>query len=219
MKLSKRLKTIVDLIDPNMKVADIGTDHGYIPIYLIKNGISDFVIASDINKGPINILLNNLKEHGVEKGVYERLGSGLKTINENEVDVVIIAGMGGNLISDIIDESMNIVKSLKYMILQPAQHEDVLREYLFNNEFKILEENVVLDSDKYYHTMKVTIGTDAPYEKKVYYYTGKGELKTKTEDFKGYVNRKIESIEKILNFTEKGKDKSRYADVSGRRAF
>lgn len=210
MNLSKRLKSIVDLIESNDVVADIGTDHGYIPIYLIKNNISSFVIASDINKGPINTSLKNLKEHGVENKVETRLGPGLETISKGEVDVAVIAGMGGNLIADIIKDSYETAKDLKYLILQPAQNQEVLRKYLIENGFKILCEKVVVDFGKYYHTIKVTSGREIPYEKEVYYYTGRGELHTKGENFKGYINSKIEEFEKIIDFTQKSEDKSRY---------
>lgn len=208
MNLSTRLKAIVDYIEPNLKIADIGTDHGYIPIYLIKNNISNFVIATDINKGPIKTLLNNLKENKIESGVYERLGSGMKVIKENEVDVVIIAGMGGNLIADIISNSYNISKSLKYMILQPAQNPEVLRKYLFNNGFKVLEESLVLDFGKYYHTIKVGLGEDIPYEKEIYYYVGRKNIKNKS--FESYMKNKIDSFEKAIKYSEKAIDKARY---------
>lgn len=210
MNLSKRLETIVNLINPNMKVADIGTDHGYIPIYLIENKITDFVIASDINKGPIDTIERNLKEYKITNGIETRLGSGLEPLKQGEVDIAIIAGMGGNLISEIIEASMNIAKGLEYMILQPAQHQEVLRKYLVENNFKIVEENVVADAGKYYHTMKVIAGEDMPYEKEVYLYTGRGELQTKSDDFKAYVNDKIDAIQKVIKFTKKSKNQSRH---------
>ena len=209
MELSKRLSSIVDLIEKDKIVADIGTDHGYIPIYLIKNNICKYVIASDINKGPIEILKKNIKEHNILRGIEIRLGSGFETLNENEVNVAIIAGMGGNLIADIIDNSYNIAKSLDYMILQPAQHQEVLRKYLYNKGFEIIQEDIVYDAEKYYHTMKVSIGSDIPYKKEVEYYIGR-KYREKTNDFKGYVKNKIDSIEKIIKFTEKANDKERY---------
>ncbi|MEG0372036.1 MAG: class I SAM-dependent methyltransferase [Clostridium sp.] len=210
MNLSIRLKTIVDLINPCNIVADIGTDHGYIPIYLIENDRANLVIASDINKGPIETAKKNFKEYNVISRIETRLGAGLKTINNGEVDVVVIAGMGGNLIADIINDSLDIAKGLKYMILQPAQHQEVLREYLYKNGFKIIDENVVLDANKYYHTLKVKIGNDVAYEKDVYYYTGRAGLINPSNDFVGYINRKIEGIEKIIGYTAKGEDKTRY---------
>lgn len=208
MKLSKRLTEIVNLIECDMKVADIGTDHGYIPIYLIQNNISDFVIASDINKGPIEILLKNLKENNIENGVYERIGEGLKVLKVGEVDIAVIAGMGGNLISNIIDESLEISKNLKYMILQPAQYPEVLRKYLYENGFEILKETLTLDANKYYYTMKVVFGGSNNYDKEVSYYIGTGS--EGSEYFKGYILNKIASIEKIIGSTEKGVDKTRF---------
>ncbi|KMT21667.1 tRNA (adenine(22)-N(1))-methyltransferase [Clostridium cylindrosporum] len=214
MNLSIRLKAIVDLIDEKASVADIGTDHGYIPIYLMENKLASKVIASDINKGPIDIAIKNLKEHNITLGVETRLGPGLKTLSKGEVDVAIIAGMGGNLIASILEDSIDIAKEFNYIILQPAQHQEVLRKYLYESGFKIITEKVVFDSDKYYHTMKVTKGNDTQYENEVHYYTGRGELNTRSNDFKGYINEKIKSMEKIIKYTAKSEDKSRYEYLS-----
>ena len=94
------------------------------------------------------------------------------------------------------------------MVLQPAQHQEVLRKYLYNKGFKIIKEDIVYDAEKYYHTIKVSKGEDAAYEKEVDYYIGRKFTK-KGEDFKGYIKSKIESIEKIIKFTEKASDKER----------
>lgn len=131
MQLSSRLKAICNMVDHCNCTADIGTDHGYIPIYLVKNNICNRAIASDINKGPIRKAEINIRNEDLQNKIECRLGSGLNTINIGEVQEIIIAGMGGNLIRDIINENINIFKSVNTLILQPIQNPEVLREYIY----------------------------------------------------------------------------------------
>ncbi|MEG0128072.1 MAG: class I SAM-dependent methyltransferase [Clostridium sp.] len=213
MNLSNRLQAVVDLIDKNHSVCDIGTDHGYIPIYLIKEGITNKVIASDINKGPLEIAKKNLTENKIISDVELRHGPGLEPINKGEVDVAIISGMGGNLIWEIIKDSLDKAKEFKYLILQPAQHQEVLRRYLYDNGFKVIDETVVYDANKYYHNIKVTYGQDEAYKENVHYYTGRYTLNIPNEDFRGFINKKINSIEKILSTTNVSTNKNRVDEL------
>ncbi|MEG0372258.1 MAG: class I SAM-dependent methyltransferase, partial [Clostridium sp.] len=177
-------------------------------------GISEKVIASDINRGPIEIARKNLKENGINLEVETRLGPGLEPIVKGEVNAGVISGMGGNLIWDIINESIDKAREFKYLILQPAQHQEVLRKCLYENGFKVIDETVVYDANKYYHNIKVTYEKDIPYEKHVHYYTGRFTLNNPSDDFKGYINRKIESIEKILKSTNVSNDKDRFNELT-----
>ena len=102
MELSKRLKEITLLIDKCNIIADIGTDHGYIPIYTVQEGLCTKAIASDINKGPVDKARMNVRREGLERFISCRQGPGLSTLEPKEAEAVIIAGMGGNLIRDII---------------------------------------------------------------------------------------------------------------------
>ncbi len=156
MELSKRLKAIAALIDKCSSIADIGTDHGYIPIYAVKEGLCNYAIASDINIGPVKKAEKNILSEGLSGKISCRKGSGLSTVGPQEVDGVIIAGMGGNLIRDILLEDISKVKNLKFLILQPAQNPEVLREFLYNNNFSILQEDLCLDENKYYEMFKVS---------------------------------------------------------------
>lgn len=155
MELSRRLNIIASHVDKCDKVADIGTDHGYIPIYLVKNEICREAIASDINKGPIEKARINVSFEGLSDKVKCLLGPGLKPLKKDEVNGVVIAGMGGNLTRDILLADMDKVKLYDFLILQPAQNPEVLREYLYNNNFTIIDEDLIKDEGKYYELFKV----------------------------------------------------------------
>ncbi|MGL5244669.1 MAG: class I SAM-dependent methyltransferase, partial [Sarcina sp.] len=145
MDLSLRLKTIASYVDNCECIADIGTDHGYIPIYLVKKGVCNKAIASDINKGPIEKAKLNVAFEGLSDKVKCLLGGGLKPLKKGEVNGVILAGMGGNLTRDILVDDIEKVKLYEFLILQPAQNPEVLREYLYENKFEIIDEDLIKD--------------------------------------------------------------------------
>lgn len=161
MELSKRLMKIASYVNYCEAIADIGTDHGYIPIYLVKNNKCNSAIASDINKGPIEKASTNIRFEGLSEKIKCLLGGGLKPLKVGEVNGVIIAGMGGNLIRDIILEDIEKVKLYDFLILQPAQNPEVLREFLYNNNFEILNEDLILDDGKFYELFKVKYNENA----------------------------------------------------------
>lgn len=153
MKLTPRLNLISELVSKGSKIADIGTDHGYIPISLLMNKKIEYAILSDINKGPLEnankeVIRNNMKDM-----TSLRLGSGLETINVGEVDEVIIAGMGGILISEIIEKKYDLSKKFNKLILQPMQASEELRKYLFDKNFEILDECFVREEHRIYEVI------------------------------------------------------------------
>ncbi|GIM28055.1 SAM-dependent methyltransferase [Clostridium polyendosporum] len=155
MDLSIRLKMIVNQVDECNSIVDVGTDHGYVPIYLVKNHICKKGVASDINNGPIEKAQINVTFEGLKDKISCRLGPGLKTVEKGEVEGVIIAGMGGNLTRDILLEDWEKVREYKFLILQPAQNPEVLREFLYNSEFEILDEDLCFEDNKFYELFKV----------------------------------------------------------------
>ncbi len=201
MELSKRLNWIIEKLDKVEIIMDVGTDHGYIPIYLVKNNIAKKVIASDINKEPLKKAKINASLDGVLDKIDLRLGGGLFPLNNKEANAVIIAGMGGNLIRDILENDLNKVKNLDYLILQPAQNPEVLRKYLYNNNYEILEEDICLDENKYYEIFKVKykIG-DYILLEDIFYEISPTMLSKKLPLFKSYIENKIEKNKKVMEF-------------------
>lgn len=148
VRLSERLEKIAGFVGPGMRAADIGTDHGYIPIYLIQNGISPYVIASDINTGPLEKMEENLKKHMGDdrKGIIMRHGPGLEVLEPGEADAVVIAGMGGLLIEEILEKDPERTNSVKRFILQPRNAPDKLRKWLLEKGFRITDEVLARES-------------------------------------------------------------------------
>ncbi|MGL4607194.1 MAG: tRNA (adenine(22)-N(1))-methyltransferase [Eubacteriaceae bacterium] len=149
-RLSPRLKTIADCVTDVSSFADIGTDHGYIPVYLIENKGVDFGIACDINQKPLEKAENLIKVYGYENQIETRLGSGLSVLKENEVDAIILAGMGGILISELLEEQLAIAFSAKKLIFQPMNNQKILRKYCEERGFQIVKEELAIEGTRIY---------------------------------------------------------------------
>lgn len=155
MELSKRLQAVADMVTPGMRLADIGTDHAYIPICLMEHKAIPEAIAMDINKGPLKRAEEHIKEYGFEEKIRTRLSDGLQKLEIGEADAMIAAGMGGALVIHILEDKEEVAKSLKELILQPQSELGKVRAYLIGNGYQITEENMVLEDGKYYPMMKV----------------------------------------------------------------
>ena len=159
MKLSKRLQLIADVISKYKQgsiLADIGTDHGYLPCYLIKKEIITCAYACDVAPGPLASSKETIKQYGLEDQVFALLGSGLNPILDREVDMISIAGMGSYLISEILEENREYLRNVKVMFLQANANNDHLRKYLFANDWIIVDEQMVKDGGHIYEVMVVT---------------------------------------------------------------
>lgn len=155
MKLSPRLQKIADSIKNCETLADIGTDHAYLPIYLIRKGSVRKAIATDVNKGPIEIAQGRIKANRMEGKIETRLGSGLSVLMPKEADIIVIAGMGGMLIADILEADLEVSKSAESIVLQPMLDSAKLRVYLLNKGFEITDEELVKEESKLYEVLWV----------------------------------------------------------------
>ncbi len=172
-KLDTRLKMAAEEVRQGKRIADIGTDHAYLPAYLIENGICPSAIAADIGKGPLE---NAKKVVSTSKDLTEkielRLSDGLKEINENEADDIIIAGMGGILIAEILSAAPWVKNKEKRIILQPMSHAEDVRKYLCENGFEIIREKASTDG-KHNYILIVAEFTDKQNDKdNAFYYKG-----------------------------------------------
>lgn len=150
--LSKRLQVASNYIDPNLNFADIGCDHGYLAIDAINKGVK-IVQLVDNKIGPLNIAKNNLEQYLNDSEVIFTLGDGLKLL-DSRINIVAICGMGGDLISKILADSILTAKKLDYLILEANSKVDNLRKYLNSEDFEILDEDFVIDRNKKYVVMK-----------------------------------------------------------------
>jgi tRNA (adenine22-N1)-methyltransferase len=199
MDISERLECIAKMVEKCDSVADIGTDHAYLPIYLIKNGVCRRAIASDINKGPVEKAKLNIRMENEDESIECRLGPGLTTILPNEVNVAIIAGMGGNLIRDIIEDSMEVFKSLDYLVLQPVQNPDILRRYIYERGYEVIDEELCKDENRYYELIKIRYGNKIEHLEDTYCEISKLLLEKKHPIVKEYIFLKIKRYDTILN--------------------
>ena len=182
-------------------IMDVGTDHGYIAIELIKRNLADKVIASDINKDPLNKAKLNVSLEGLSNKIELRLGGGLTTVKEKEVNGVLIAGMGGNLIRDILENDIKKVKNMDYLVLQPAQNPEVLREYLYISDYEIIDEDVCFDEGKYYEVFKVKYKENNSTKlENIFYEVSPILLNKKSDVFKDYLYEKIDKYKKVKSF-------------------
>ena len=200
--ITPRLKCIIDHTN-GTRIADIGTDHAYIPIHLIQNDIAEYVIAGDVRQGPVDIARANVEKNGLSDKIEVRLGSGLSILKKGEVDTVIIAGMGGQLISEIIDADIEIARECN-LILQPMNAQYELRKYLISNNFKITDEDIAVEGFKVYNVMNVQNGAQDKFENDFEYQIPKYLLSHKY--FKNLYEKKHREFTKVINGLENSKD-------------
>lgn len=150
MKLDSRLMAIANLVRKDKIFADIGTDHAYLPVYLVEKGIINKAIAADLRIGPLENAKLAVESYNYSDKIELRLSDGLDNFKENEVEEIAIAGMGGLLISSFIEHTTWLKNSDIHLILQPMTHVEELRKALFDNGFIIDNEVVAEDDDKLY---------------------------------------------------------------------
>lgn len=199
MELSYRLNKIVQKVTQNGIIADIGTDHAYIPIFLYKNNKIKSGIACDISKGSLQKAKDNIKKYNLQGKIQTRLGNGLEKISlQDNIDTVIIAGMGGMLMIDILEKGKYILENVKELILQPQKDIDKVREYLHKNNFKIIDDEMLKDDGKYYTIIKSIKGKEDILYKKEEYVFGRFEINNKCQILKEYIEDQLYKMEIVL---------------------
>jgi len=155
LNLKGRLSLCAEFVREGSRLADIGTDHGYLPIALCQSGKCPSALACDINPLPLRSAANNIAENGLSDRIATRLSDGLKEVRADEVDDIVIAGMGGELIAAIIADCAWVKGDSKNLILQPMTRHDVLIRRLYESGFAIVRQGAVFDSGKYYTVLCV----------------------------------------------------------------
>ena len=160
MELSPRLLQVAALVPRGAVVADIGTDHGHLPCYLVNKGIAPRVIAADINLRPYQIACGQVAKAGLGDRITVRMGDGLSIINPGEVTAAIIAGMGGSTISEILRQTPVVTESLSTFVLQPMTEVSRLRRWLAKHYFTIAQEALVVEDRRWYEVLQVNHGCE-----------------------------------------------------------
>lgn len=170
--LSDRLKAVAEMITPGLPVADIGCDHAYLPIHLVREEISPHVIACDINAGPVVRAKQNVDDVQLSDNIEVRCGDGLSVISPGEAGCVVLAGMGGPLMTKILTEGRSVLDTVSEIILEPQSEVAKLRHFLQDDGFRIISENMVSEEGKFYPIIKAVPGT-MDWDREVYFRYGK----------------------------------------------
>ena len=152
-KLDERLACVASLVRPGSRLADIGTDHAYLPVWLVQQGICPFAIASDIGEGPLDSARRTVETAGLTRQIPCRLGNGLATVQPGEVEDIAIAGMGGETIAAILEAAPWVKDEAVRLILQPMTRAEDLRRWLLQNGFTVETERLIRDKHHLYPVM------------------------------------------------------------------
>ena len=198
MRLSQRLTAVAQMITPGMRVADIGCDHGYLAIYLIKNGISPHVTAMDINRGPLERARQHVTGEGLTDDIDLRLSDGLTELKPEEAECIVMAGMGGPLMTEIMEKGVPRCREASEFILQPQSEVEKVRHYLEDKGYRIVSEDIIFEDGKFYPIIKALHGSMKLGEE-VYYRFGKILLKEKHPILRQYLLYEKQQLKVIMD--------------------
>ena len=163
INISERLKCVAGLVNKGARVADIGTDHAYLPIYLVQNGISNKVYACDVRKEPLRRAKLHIDEYGLSDKITTQLCDGLKGINKGDVDTVTICGMGGKLMKNILKAGIDKLGDNTQLVLSAQSELRDFRKYLLETGIDIRSEHMLLEDGKYYFIFDCVYNTQDEY--------------------------------------------------------
>lgn len=169
MKISTRLRQIAESLPSGCKFADIGSDHGLLPIYAIKQGIALSAVAGEVNEGPLEAARRGVLSHGVQDKIAVRKGDGLAVIEAGEVDTITISGMGGALIASILADGVTKLDGVKRLILQPNMAEGAVRRWLLEQNWLITDEIILEEDGKIYEIITADRQQEAKQQNEVLY--------------------------------------------------
>lgn len=160
--LSLRLQTVADFVQPGARLADIGSDHAYLPVHLAKQGLLTKAVAGEVVRGPYENAVSEIKKEGLENVIMARLANGLAAIkSDDQIDTITIAGMGGTLITQILDAGVDRLRHEERLILQPNVGEDNVRQWLQNHDYGIIAERILAEDGHIYEII-VSDPVDTP---------------------------------------------------------
>lgn len=206
LNLKGRLKLIADKVPKCNVLADIGTDHAYIPIYLVQNGVCQKAIASDVKIGPVKMASNNISLYKLSEKIETRLGNGLNTIEINEADSIIIAGMGGTLLTELLEANKPKTVNADTLVLQPMNDLHVVRKWLYDNAFEIYDEEMVAEGPKMYFVLSAKFSGNKKQYSDFELYVGQRLIEKKDPLLGAYCRMKVQQIDRVLEQLEEMKE-------------
>lgn len=218
--MGSRIDGIIKLVNPCQVAADIGTDHAYVPEILINEGICERVIATDLNEGPYRIAERYIASKSLTDRIDIRLGNGLEPVDLREVDTIIIAGMGGLLIRDIIDFKKSEIGSHHTLVLQPMNAADKLRHYLYENGFSLIDEELAKEDFHFYEIIKAKKTNDFNrIENEIFFEIGKVLFQKKHPLLKAFIENKIRINNDIIQHLKSADVETDKLEVLGQKNF
>lgn len=201
MRLKGRLLSVAEMVPPSRCVVDVGTDHGRLPVWLVKRGIAESAIVTDISAASLKKAEALIRAHGLEDMIEARVGDGLSVIHPGEADTVIIAGVGGVLIRDILKSAPQVTSTVKTFVLQPMKSQGLLRKWLVDNGYAIVDESLTREKDKFYEVMVAQQGKQhIPHD--VYYDIGYMLIKKQHPLLKEFIEYKMAKTAAIIEQLE-----------------
>ena len=153
-RLSARLQAVADFVSPGARPADIGTDHGYVPVWLVQTGKTPSALAMDLREGPLGRAREHIESAGLGDRIETRLSDGLAALKPGEADSLVIAGMGGLLLVRILEEGKEKLPGIRELVLQPQSEISGVRKFLRENAWRIADEAMVKEGGKYYAVIR-----------------------------------------------------------------
>lgn len=201
-KLSKRLETVASFVPEGVILADIGSDHAYLPCYLALEGIITKAIAGEVVQGPFETARAHVEQFHLENVIDVRLADGLNAINiEDCVDTITICGMGGPLIVSILEKNPSKLETVNRLILQPNIHAKVIREWAIKNHWNIIDETILEEDNKIYEILVLERGEMTLTEEEIL--LGKHLIRQKSDVFIKKWQMELENWKRVLNSLEK----------------
>ncbi len=201
--LTERLQAVA-LHVVGKRLADIGTDHAYLPIALLESGRIEWAVASDLNQGPLESAVANAREKGYADQIDARIGDGLASIAPGEADTIAVAGMGGLLIAGILETGVEVARSARRLVLQPMNAQAELRQYLVTHGYEIVDETLAREGEKFYEIIAAEPTSGTPHQT---FDDELGRFLLKDDALtRAFLSHRIEKIERILRSLERSKD-------------
>ncbi|MBQ9121524.1 MAG: SAM-dependent methyltransferase [Clostridia bacterium] len=205
IKLDDRLLSAASYVKPNAVVIDVGTDHAYLPVYLLEAGIAKRALATDVNLGPLNNAKETIVAHGLEDCISTAIANGLEGAETFSADTVMICGMGGELIADIIDRAPFVKEQKVRLILQPMTFGDHLRKYLLSHGFNIIDERLSTDNNKLYSCLCAEYDGIVREYSEVELLIGRCNLERHEDPLRtAFIEREIRKLEGIVRGKQSG---------------